>query len=201
MKNQRMIIATTTEYMTDEDTELCGRLTRAVIDNYMRRPSLEDHAIRKIASMAGNDIAMIQTGNDRICMFDAAFIMIKNNFCRFLISGRAAAYHFEDGILAHRSDPAEASVIGSGPRYEPRLEAGFQLEPVRNAFLAASRTLMDSVSEEQIEQALRQSQSPDEWMDRLITMVGPEKQFCAVTAFLPLAKPSILDGILKLRKI
>ena len=49
-----MIIATTTEYDTDEDTEVASRVTRSIFDNYMRRPSVEDRAIHTIAVMANN---------------------------------------------------------------------------------------------------------------------------------------------------
>lgn len=190
-----MIIATTTEYGTDEDTETCGRLTRSIMDSYMRRPSVEDHAVRKIVVMAGNDASMIQAGSHKPPMYDAALILINRNFCRFLISGSAASYHFEEGTLAHRSDPAEASVIGSGPRYEPRLEPAFQLRPAKNAFLTASRSFAQRVSDQDIEQALQQSQSPEEWMERLKALAGPDTHFCAVAAFLPMAKPSFLDGL------
>ncbi|MDO5131787.1 MAG: hypothetical protein Q4D81_02255 [Eubacteriales bacterium] len=196
-----MIIATTTEYGTDEDTETCSRITRSVIDNYMHRPSVEDRAIRKISTMAGNDISMIQAGAQNSILFDAAFVMINRNICRFLISGRAACYHFEDGKLAHRSDPSEAPALGSGLRYEPRLEPSFQLNPVKNAFLTASRSLSDRVTDQDIEEALRQSASPEEWMERLQALSGPEKQFCAITAFLPMAKPSLLEGLLRHRKL
>lgn len=201
MKGQRMIIATTTEYGTDEDTELCGRLTRSFIDSYMRRPSVEDRAVRTISAMAGNDVAMIRAEDHRPVLFDSAFVMLNRNVCRFLVSGRSAAYHFEEGKLAHRSDPMEAPAIGSGPRFEPRLEPAFQLNPVQNAFLTASRSLSDRVSDSEIEEALRQSQSPEEWMERLRSLAGPEKEFCAVTAFLPVAKPSILGSLLRPRKV
>lgn len=197
MKGQRMIIATTTEYGTDEDTEICSRLTRSFVDSYMRRPSVEDRAIRKISVMAGNDVAMIRANDREPLLFDAAFVMLNRNICRFLVSGCAASYHFEEGRLAHRSDPSEAPAIGSGPRYEPRLEPAFELKPVQNAFLTASRSLSDRVSDKDIEEALRQSQSPEEWMERLISLAGPEKEFCAVTAFLPVAKPSILGGLFR----
>ena len=53
MKGPRMIIATTTERGTDEDTENGSRVTRSIIDNFMRRPSLEDRAVTTIYTFAG----------------------------------------------------------------------------------------------------------------------------------------------------
>ena len=52
VRGPRMTIATTTEYGVDEDSEYSSRVTRSVIDNYMKRPSLADRAIGTIATMA-----------------------------------------------------------------------------------------------------------------------------------------------------
>lgn len=190
-----MTIATTTEYGTDEDTEIGSRVTRSIIDNYMRRPSLKDMAITTIASMASNDLSMMRAGEDRSAPVDAAFVFIDRNHARFLISGRSAAYHFEDGKLLHRSDPKEASVMGQSPRYQPRLEEGFELKPVKNAFLAASPALAAAISDEALEASLEGMESPEVWMEKLKALVGPDKQFCAIAAFLPLSRPSLLSMV------
>jgi len=43
------------DHITDEDTEIGSRVTRSIIDNFLRRPSLEDYALTAIATMASND--------------------------------------------------------------------------------------------------------------------------------------------------
>lgn len=194
MKGQRMIIATTTEYGTDEDTEMGSRVTRSVFDNYMRRPSLKDQAIHTIASMANNDQLMMGSGEDGPLLYDAAFIFMDRGQARFLISGRAAAYCFEDGHLTHRSDPAEASIIGNGAAYVPRLEEAFELKKGKLAFLAASRSLA-AVPDGEIERALLAADSPETWMDGLRALVGADRQFCAVTVFPPPSKPALPWGM------
>ena len=190
-----MIIATTTDHDTDEDTEAASRVTRSVIDNFMRRPSIEDQAMRVILTMANNDLNMMKTGAEESILCDAAFIFMNRNRVRFLISGRSFALHFENGKLVHRSDAREASVIGYGPRFEPRLEEAFELHQEKNAFLAASGALHESLSDEEIEAALNRSETPEEWMEQLKTMAGDDRQFCAVTSFLPVAKPFRLRSL------
>ena len=190
-----MIIATTTDRGTDEDSETAGRITRSMVDNFMRRPSTEDRAVHALSTMANNDLCMMSLNDERPPLCDAAFIFIDRNKARFFISGSSAAYHFENGKLAHRSDPADADIIGSGPRFRPRMEPAFELNQVENAFLAASASLAHAVTDEALEESLRASASPEEWMERLKELAGPDMQFCAITAFPPIIKHSRLKGL------
>ena len=192
-----MIIATTTEHGVDEDSEYSSRVTRSIIDNFMRRPSLEDRAIQTIATMANNDLMMMWSENETPMMFDAAFAFIDQGRARFLISGGSAAYHFEDGKLRHRSDAGEASLIGSGVRYSPRMEEAFEIGHGKTVILTASRRLAATVSDEALEESLVGAEDPEAWMERLKALVGAESQFCAIAAFLPTEKPSILKAMLR----
>ena len=195
MKGPRMIIATTTDRGTDEDCETAGRVARAMTDNFLRRPFVDEKPIFTLATMANNDLCMMSLNDERPPLCDAAFIFVDRNRARFLISGSSAAYHFEGGKLAHRSDPTDADIIGSGPRYRPRIEPDFELEQTENAFLAASASLAKAVSDEALEESLRASSTPEEWMERLKELVGPDVQFCAITVFPPMAKHSRLKGL------
>jgi len=190
-----MIIATTTDRGTDEDSETAGRITRSMVDNFMRRPSTEDRAVHALSTMANNDLCMMSLNDERPPLCDAAFIFIDRNKARFFISGSSAAYHFENGKLAHRSDPADADIIGSGPHFRPRMEPAFELNQVENAFLTASASLAHAVTDEALEESLRASASPEEWMERLKELAGPDMQFCAITAFPPIIKHSRLKGL------
>ena len=188
-----MIIATITEYGTDADSELAGRVLRSAADSFMRRPSVEDKAIRMISIMANNDLNMM-CGMDDGARCDGALVFLEGNRARFLMSGSAAAYHFEEGQLAHRSKAQEVSCIGSGVRYEPYMEPVFELKPGRNAFLTASRGLAEAVGDREIEQALKASETPEQWMNCIRELAGPEREFCAVAAFLPDRRPPLLRG-------
>ncbi|MCR5138418.1 MAG: hypothetical protein K6C12_15225 [Oscillospiraceae bacterium] len=184
-----MIIATTTEYGTDEDSEIASRVTRSVFDNFMRRPSLEDRAIRTIAIIANNDLAIMNAKEEEPVSCDAAFVFVDRGKARFLISGSSVCCHFEDGKLVHRSLREEAEAIGSGMRFEPRLEPAFEIQTGKNAFLAGSRSLAENLTDQDLEETLQESETPEEWMRRLRQRMGEEKQFCAITAFLPPEKP------------
>lgn len=195
MKGPRMIIATTTDQATEEDTEVSSRVTRSMFDNFMRRPSLEDQAILTIASMANNDLAMMRSIDSDQILCEAAFVFIDQSRYRFLISGQSAAWHFENGRIVHRSNAEKAPVIGAGVHYTARLEPIFELGQEKNAFLTASRTLAENLTDDDLEETLQASETPEEWMQHLVEKVGPQKQFCAITAFLPNEKPSIFKTL------
>ena len=194
-----MIIATITEYGTDEDSELSSRVLRSVADSFLRRPSVEDKPVRMIAIMASNDLNMMR-GMDDPPRCDGALVLLDGNKARFLMSGLAAAYHFEEGRLAHRSKPEEVSCIGSGVRYEPYMEPVFELKPGRNAFLTASRGLAGALDDRAVEEALKASETPEQWMERLAALAGPERAFCAVAAFLPDRRPPLFKGFPFIKK-
>lgn len=191
-----MIIATTTERGTDEDTESSSRVTRSIVDNYMHRPSVDDRAVRALATMANNDLTMMSVEDEEPPLCDASFIFISHNKARFLLSGDSVAYHFEDGRLVHRSRSEGAPIMGSGPHYNPRMEDVFDIGQNKNAFLSASPALARAVSDQQIEEALRASESPKDWMSKLEKLAGDDTQFCAITFFLPQGKQSRLRDFL-----
>lgn len=195
MKGPRMIIATTTEHGTDEDTEIGSRVTRSIADNFLRRPSLEDHALTTIATMANNDLIMLDSGQDSPILFDAAFVLIDKDHVRFLIAGGSSAFYFEDGELKKRSERQDNALFGLGPRYKPVLEPGFRIQGEKIAFLTASEGLTQAVSDKQITEALLESESPEDWMNRLIRLAG-DKEFCAITAFLPPMKSFAIKNLM-----
>lgn len=189
-----MIIGTTTDQQSEEDTEVASRVTRSVFDNFMKRPSLSDQAISTIASMANNDLSMMRGEDDSVAC-DAAFVFLDKEGVRFLISGRAAAWHFEEGKMKHRSQPEMAPTIGGGLSYKARLEPAFELKEGKNAFLVASRSVDELLTDSELEELLNASSTPEEWMDLIIEKIGPDRQFCAITAFLPEEKPSFIQGL------
>lgn len=194
MKGPMMIAATTTDHDTDEDSEAGSRVTRSIIDHFVRRPSLEDRALEALSVMANNDLIMLGHDMEKPMLIDTACIFANKGQGRFLISGSSAVFHFEEGRLARRSSPQTASVIGMGSQYRPALDPPFELRNVDTAFLAASGGLVEAVSEEQIRQALNDSKTPEEWMNRLIELAG-DREFCAITVFLPPKKASFLSRL------
>ena len=191
-----MIIATTTEQGTNEDTEAASRVTRSIADNYLRRPSIEDRAVHMLATMANNDLSMISQRDEEPSRCDGAYVFVNHNKARFLTAGDSVAYHFVGGELDHRSDEGVADSFGIGPRYEPNIGPIFELQLAENAFLTASGSLAAAVSAEAICEALRASGTPENWMEQLTLLAGPETQFCAVATFLPVKKHSRLRALI-----
>ena len=186
----------TSDYDTEEDTELGSRVTRSCIDNYMRKPSLEDRAMSMISTMANNDLIMLLSGRDKPVLFDAAFVFVNHEEARFLISGESAAYYLKDGRLVRSSLPQGTAVIGSGLSYRAGLEPKFTLDGEKNAFLTASKSLNSVLTGEILEETLAESKTPGEWMEKLKALAG-EKQFCAAAVFLPPRKKGFASFLLK----
>lgn len=191
-----MILAVTTEAGSQEDAREAGCLTQFVLDSFGMRPSVEERAVRRLAYMACNNLAMLQTGSERPVRLDAAFVFVRHGQARFLISGESAAYHFEAGVLAHRSQPDTADRFGAGPSFQTRMEPVFSLRHSDNALLAASPSLAHTLTEEQIQQALQGAKTPEEWLERLKEQMGPDRPFNAAAAFVPGAGPSFLKSLL-----
>lgn len=148
-----------------------------------------------IAGMANNDLIVMNMQGEASTLCEGAFVFVNHNKGRFLISGVAAAYHFENGKIVHRSAPGEAPPFGASYHYSPRLEPTFELGKAEHAFLTLSRSLAIRIGDEELEGSLVGVETAEQWMQHLTELAGHETQFCAVTAFLPPARPGLLKRI------
>ena len=167
-RGQKTIIAVATEHLTDEDIEATSKVTRIIADSFIRRPSMEERAIRQICGFANDGLSMHQADPSGHVLCDAGILLLLRQQARWIVTGKSRVFHFENGKLARQSDPEDLPPFGSGPALGLSVSPSFTVTAEENAFLVCSGALADSVSAEQMEEDLNASRSPSEWMDKLI---------------------------------
>lgn len=181
-----MIAATISDYLTDEDSENAGLVARMLTESYMRKPSLEDKAMRGIMEFVGSrffaEIAD-DRNQDSLCAFAVVFMF--RGKARWVTGGGSMVYHFEDGQLVRYSQCIDAPPLGEKEQYEVELEDGFQLSGGKNAFLLCSKEMAKQTPPELLERTLQNSQTPEQWLQNIVAEIGEARQFCANAVFLP----------------
>lgn len=184
-----MIIVTTTDFKTDEDSELASKATKIAIDSFLKRPGLDDKAMRAVADFANNGVFMENGGQEDkneekpLCAMAGLFSI--DGHARWIACGGAMVFHFEDGKLARHSAAKETPPLGVGPRYFLELEDTFELTAEKNAFLVCSRELALQTTPEMLEKTLENSKTPEEWVKNILAEVDTKRQFCLNVLFLP----------------
>lgn len=190
-----MICVTATESGTDEDCEAGGRITKTLIDHYMRRPSLEDRVLTILAKECSKSL-YVPGNTDPFGCCDMAALLLLEGEARWLISGTSRVWYFFERKLAGGSGDRAYPLLGQRMAYDPVLDPPVRLREGDNAFLLASRKLAETVSVSAMEEALAASADAAEWMEKLIALAGTETQFCATTVFLkPMGPQTLLQKL------
>lgn len=182
-RGPQMICVTATESSTDEDCEAAGRVTKTLIDHYMRRPSLEDR-VMDILLKECNKSLYVPGNTDSFGCCDMAALLLLEGEARWLVSGTSRVYYFFDGKLAGGSGGSAYPLLGQRLSYNPILDPSVRLREGDNVFLLASRKLSETVSVPELEETLAGSSDAADWMEKLISRAGADTQFCATTVFL-----------------
>lgn len=182
-RGPQMICVTATESGTDEDCEAAGRITKTLIDHYMRRPSLEDRVMSILAKECNKSLYV--PGNmDSFGCCDMAALLLLEGEARWLVSGTSRVWYFFDGKLVGGSGDSAYPLLGQRMAYDPMLDPPLRLREGNNVFLLASRKLAETVSVPELEETLAESSNAVDWMERLISRAGADTQFCATTVFI-----------------
>lgn len=190
-----MICVTATESGTDEDCEAGGRITKTLIDHYMRRPSLDDRVMDILAKECNKSLYVPGSTDSLSCCDMAALLMLEGE-ARWLVSGTSRIYYFFNRKLAGGSGDSPYPLLGQRMAYDPILDPPIRLQEGDNAFLLASRKLTETVSVPEMEEMLAESSDAADWMERLTSRAGKDIQFCATTVFVkPRGSQSFLQKV------
>ena len=143
-----------------------GKVTKVVIEHYMRRPSVKEEAVQKITEFAHDAICADQTPNYQVeC--NIGLLMVQGGLYRWLTFGDVRVYHFVNGQLMDASE-GTAPRLGSGKTKDmPELIQPTAFEKGENSFLVCSSSLAKYVREQEIENALSAAENAEEWMQAL----------------------------------
>ena len=168
-------------------------MARLGVDSFLRRPSLRREAMETIGGFMNHTVmAWIRPYPD--FSFDAAALFLLKDQVSWLISGTGAVLIYVDGQLYKSSAPKPYPVLGIAHSYEPEVMEPVSLpEKVEDkvALLLLSGSCPGQDSLEIIRESLFSAESPEAWLEKVMTQNLPGASALAV--FLP-PKKKIFSG-------
>ena len=166
---------------------LDGKVTKVVLETYMRRPSLKEEALKKLTEFAHDAICVQQApGYQAECAM--GILLTQGDKFRWLCTGDVRIFHFVNGQVME-ANKGNAPRLGSGKTREmPEVLSETDLQQGENSFLICSESFVRYVKEQEIENALAMSDNAEEWMRTLRDMYEDrcaDEPYALMTLFVP----------------
>lgn len=166
---------------------LATKVTRVVVEHYMRRPSLKEEALQKITEFAHDAICVQQSpGYQAECAM--CVLMTQSEEFRWVCSGDVRVFHFVNGQIMEENE-GNSPRLGSGKTKDmPEVLPSTEFKKGENSFLVCSASFTRYVREDEIENALSLSENPDEWLRTLRNLYEDRCQgepYALMTVFMP----------------
>jgi len=186
-----------------------GKVTKILVENYLRRPSLKEEALKKLTEFAHDAVCVQQAPNYPVeCALGA--LMIQDNRFRWICTGDVRIFHFVNGQVMETntgtsprlgagpqpvgssasaaSQPASASSPTTQGRALPEVLPSTEFRKGENSFLLCSGSFAHAVSEREIESALSAAETAEDWLRSLKNLYedrSSEEPFALMTIFMP----------------
>lgn len=166
---------------------LATKVTRVLVEHYMRRPSLKEEALQKITEFAHDAICVQQApGYQAECAMGV--LMAQGDQFRWITTGDTRIFHFVNGQVME-SNSGTSPRLGNGREKEmPEVLPATEFKKGENSFLLCSASFTKYVREDEIENALSLSESPEEWLRTLRNLYEDRSQgepYALLTVFMP----------------
>lgn len=184
-----------------EGQSMPSKVTRILIESFMKRPSLGTEAMDAIFKLSNNGVLVTQSPQYPSFASASGVFVLKNKFV-FATAGDNVIFHFVDGMIKTVFSGGEDSVSLGNTRFaSPKVSEQMTFSRGTNTFLICSRKFAESFSEQTLEEALaratRTTQNGkaqvtevdcDRWLKELWDMIknlDDREEYSAVAASFP----------------
>ena len=139
-----------------EGQSMPSKVTRIVIESYMKRPSLSTEAMDSIFKLANNGVLVTQSPQYPSFASTACVFMLKNKFV-FASAGDNIIFHFVNGVIRNVFAGAagdEPICLGNTRFSAPKVSEQLGFAKGENTFLICSKKFADAFSDAELEEAL-----------------------------------------------
>ena len=164
-----------------------GKVTRVMIENYMRRPSLKEEALKKMTEFA-HDAVCIQQSPAYQVECDLGILLLHGDSFRWMCAGDVRVFHFVNGQIVHASGTASVPLGRGGEKTLPDLLQETRFEKGENSFLLCSGSLLAYLKEAELENLLAMSENAEEWLRAIRDLYEDRCQgepYALMTLFMP----------------
>ena len=164
-----------------------GKVTKVILENYLRRPSLKEEALQKLTEFAHDAICVQQAPNYPVeCAMGV--LMIQDNRFRWITTGDVRIYHFVNGQIMETNEGTAKRLGGGHEQTMPEVLPATEFRKGENSFLICSGSFARAVREEEIENALSIADNAEDWLRVLKNLYEDrcaDEPFALMTIFMP----------------
>lgn len=158
MKGQKGICCLAEGYNTPKDggNSPESKVTRILVESYMKRPALSDEAMKNIFERANSGLMVSQSPQHPFYASASAVFFLKNKFV-YASAGDNVIFHFVNGRIADVfcNDPGEEPEYLGVPGYTaPKVSDQVPFSKGNHTFLICTRAFADALDEEILEGSL-----------------------------------------------
>ncbi len=170
---------------------VAGKITKVIIDSYLRRPALKDEALMKMTEFAHNAICVEQTPKFPVGG-SLAVLMTQGNRFRWLCAGDVRIFHLVNGQIINSNKGTSPELGSSNAKDMPPEGLPEQVfSQNENSFLLCSGSFTRYVTPGDIEETLSLSETAEDWMRALKDLYEDRcngEPFSIMTVFIPSPK-------------
>lgn len=159
----------------------CEKALAIGSSSFLRRPSLRDEAVNTISGFINEGLYALQDpGKPFFCSL--AVLYCFRGRVRWMVSGDASVWHFQDGRMARKATGHKEPLLGKRICWNQESDPEFDISHGSNAFLLYSGTDASPFSIELPETACHPVRTDDAWLEAILS--GFRGKACSSAAFI-----------------
>ena len=166
-----------------------SKVTKILLENFLRRPSLNDEAMSHLANFANDGIFAMQSPQYRTSCSAGALFFHKDSY-RYLGFGTVRAYHFVDGQIIHAYPETPVESLGSRQHIDSISQPAAKFGKGENSFLLCSANFASAITPDELEESLAEATTAEHWVTLLRNLFESRssEEYALTVMFMPKKK-------------
>ena len=149
------------------DRKISSKLSKVLIESFLKRPSLKEIAFEKLTEMANSAVICTQTPNFKI-QCEYLFLILKGKQIRWFRNGNVKLWHFADGEFVSGTDGNDVPPLGDCLDVSADIYDAEVLDKKDHYIIAASGDFDHIVPLQSIERCVRSYDTAQELLNALL---------------------------------
>jgi hypothetical protein len=173
------------------NTEACENVLAISADSYLNRPSMQNVAVETISGFINEGLYGLQKPRKPV-LCSPAMLFLLGDKARWVVSGNARIYHFQDGGLVNISQDKKTPLFGQKIEWREAVEPAFQVSKGQHVFLLYSGEEDVVLDKDELEGRLGASEDVEETANGLLSIF--EGKRCSVAVLMLQKRKGFLFG-------
>ena len=149
------------------DRKISSKLSRVLVESFLKRPSLKAIAFEKLAEIGNNAVMASQTPNYQL-QCEYLFLALRGKKIRWSRNGDVTLLHFADGVLVSGTEDAPCTLLGEDLTVEAEIYDTEVLDNRDHFLVAYSGAFREKMPVQSVERCVRGAESAQDLLNSLM---------------------------------